>query len=456
MRKLYILTLCCTLCAGAAGAHQRFVSKRPIDKSQPALSMAAKKDGKLIVKAPAASPAAIWRPATQTEYYYNGADWDEMGTANFKYDSRGNTIEESYEEDGNVNTTVNTYDANNELTSLLTTVTTDEGTQNVEKRTYAYDPIVTDFYTERMGYNWQNNAWVENYYCEKNEITRDGNRHITQIVKQLKLDNAFIPAYKSAWTYDATGKAVEFAYYVNYNANNTEEWLLDDELSYKDIQWENTDGQMTDHINEMLEGANRVKQYSVYYDGELDGHVFVEYSTTNPGDFVMKQTYADPTEVGIIEKVETIDANGSIRITETEYFDEDGNITATPSYEAVETILYDEHGSVISDELTEAYEGGGAELVMGAKSAITYDPNGNPTEVIMSSYNYDEGEYMPESRIVYGEYTDVSLGINDITAADENAPVIYYNLQGVRVDNPESGLYIMRQGNNVSKVYLNR
>ena len=44
--------------------------------------------------------------------------------------------------------------------------------------------------------------------------------------------------------------------------------------------------------------------------------------------------------------------------------------------------------------------------------------------------------------------------INDVTAdvIDENAPVEYFNLQGVRVNNPEGGLSIMRQGNKVTKV----
>lgn len=31
--------------------------------------------------------------------------------------------------------------------------------------------------------------------------------------------------------------------------------------------------------------------------------------------------------------------------------------------------------------------------------------------------------------------------------ADENAEAVYYNLQGVRVNNPENGLYIRVQGN---------
>lgn len=37
---------------------------------------------------------------------------------------------------------------------------------------------------------------------------------------------------------------------------------------------------------------------------------------------------------------------------------------------------------------------------------------------------------------------------------DANAPVVYYNLQGQRVANPENGLYIRVQGNKVAKVIL--
>lgn len=44
-------------------------------------------------------------------------------------------------------------------------------------------------------------------------------------------------------------------------------------------------------------------------------------------------------------------------------------------------------------------------------------------------------------------------GVEDVTV-DENAPVEYYNLQGVRVANPENGIYIRRQGSKVSKVLV--
>lgn len=45
-------------------------------------------------------------------------------------------------------------------------------------------------------------------------------------------------------------------------------------------------------------------------------------------------------------------------------------------------------------------------------------------------------------------------GIEEIDAAANNAPVEYYNLQGVRVANPANGLYIRRQGSTATKVLV--
>lgn len=55
--------------------------------------------------------------------------------------------------------------------------------------------------------------------------------------------------------------------------------------------------------------------------------------------------------------------------------------------------------------------------------------------------------------------TTVILTEGDTTAieeveAEEEVPVEYYNIQGVRVVNPEKGLYIKRQGNKVTKMIL--
>lgn len=44
--------------------------------------------------------------------------------------------------------------------------------------------------------------------------------------------------------------------------------------------------------------------------------------------------------------------------------------------------------------------------------------------------------------------------VSDIIAEDTDAPVVYYNLQGVRVENPANGLYIRVQGNKSTKVLI--
>lgn len=47
-----------------------------------------------------------------------------------------------------------------------------------------------------------------------------------------------------------------------------------------------------------------------------------------------------------------------------------------------------------------------------------------------------------------------TTGIEETVVSDENAPVEYFNLQGVRVENPSNGLYIKRQGNKATKVLV--
>lgn len=45
-------------------------------------------------------------------------------------------------------------------------------------------------------------------------------------------------------------------------------------------------------------------------------------------------------------------------------------------------------------------------------------------------------------------------GVDEIEADNTDAPVEYFNLQGVRVENPSAGLYIRRQGSSVEKVIV--
>lgn len=51
---------------------------------------------------------------------------------------------------------------------------------------------------------------------------------------------------------------------------------------------------------------------------------------------------------------------------------------------------------------------------------------------------------------------DNGTGVKNIEVSDENAPVEYYNLQGLKVKEPSKGIYIKKQGNKVEKIVVNK
>lgn len=78
------------------------------------------------------------------------------------------------------------------------------------------------------------------------------------------------------------------------------------------------------------------------------------------------------------------------------------------------------------------------------------DGLGNQCEVNITATNTELGTSVTRSFQI--SIKDAS-GINDVTI-DENAPIEYYNLQGVKVENPENGIFIKRQGSKATKVIL--
>lgn len=74
------------------------------------------------------------------------------------------------------------------------------------------------------------------------------------------------------------------------------------------------------------------------------------------------------------------------------------------------------------------------------------------TIITVTPYNA-EGEKLADRAASVMLVNADTTGVIDVTVAGEGE-VEYFNLQGVRIANPESGLYIRRQGKQVSKVYL--
>lgn len=69
---------------------------------------------------------------------------------------------------------------------------------------------------------------------------------------------------------------------------------------------------------------------------------------------------------------------------------------------------------------------------------------------IKKDANAPQYYWNPFNDFTIEKYVEGGSGVAEIVV-DENAPVEYYNLQGIRVANPENGLYIVKQGNKVTK-----
>lgn len=80
----------------------------------------------------------------------------------------------------------------------------------------------------------------------------------------------------------------------------------------------------------------------------------------------------------------------------------------------------------------------------------TYQLGDKPKFALFVAYAGGATAQMPLDYTVTGDTTAISSFGN----ADVNAPVEYFNLQGVKVANPQHGIFIRRQGNKTTKVIL--
>lgn len=147
----------------------------------------------------------------------------------------------------------------------------------------------------------------------------------------------------------------------------------------------------------------------------------VSFKRVNSGDKVMAYFEAEPKKIAI--KLEcTSGSKGKIMVQETR------NADAAPYYRTLR----------VFSEADLPFDG-----------ELPLHPETRFVKVLQKSYT--SGEFKLTALTI----SDSDLTGLDVIDADENAPVEYYNLQGIRVsDNPAPGLYIRRQGNKVSKVKL--
>lgn len=210
--------------------------------------------------------------------------------------------------------------------------------------------------------------------------------------------------------------------------------------------------------------GNPCQSYWYYWEENSDGDLVFKYNGVywEPG--------MDMPAMGNYWKFDT-KASGSIKVAI--FGNKNGNPTYIVNAETKQPLPYNDIDVAIYYQNTGfAYEGNAEE-----GTAKYFNVGKMPEDYVLQHVNgitqnrpvlgfvtfpVEAGKtyylFNPKSQIgMYGfEFTATggTGGIDDVIANDENAPVEYFNLQGVRVENPQPGIYVKRQGNKVSKVVI--
>lgn len=431
MKKLYFfLPALVALSAAAADSPRRPMSANPI---APASQAAA---------SPRARAAEIWRPAAEIQYSYTNGKWVKDLTITNTYDDLGQIIRTvETNADGETSVTTLEYDQNGKVINR-TVANLVDGTETPTKiTTYTYDPIVTNFQTSMLQKTWINSKWVEN--GQKHIVTRNDQGNVTAV-------DLYVPFNGE----DDLIEKTRITYAENIASTFTHEALKYDGVNFfwqtgaeaKNIQWENTDGQILGDFTDLVIGANRVRRADMYFNGEPDGYRIVTYPHPDKPDFVALETGFDETEIYERHTYTVTDEYGSfIEVIERPFAD------FTLEYIG----KYDSHGN---PTLYEEYdtENGEKYLATGEKYEYTYDTEtGCVLEMIFYGLDPDTDytEYIPYYKSVYSQFIDAASA--PAVALPADGPARFFNLQGIEIPNPAPGaVYIRIQGSTTSKVLL--
>lgn len=118
-----------------------------------------------------------------------------------------------------------------------------------------------------------------------------------------------------------------------------------------------------------------------------------------------------------------------------------------------------QRGNVAIDDVAVTY-GSSTYILDGFDAVSTQGATSMRVEAVkgVEKYRYSVRAYVGTSRSAESNTVELTLsnGVEDITLDDANAPVEYFNLQGVKVgaDNLAPGIYVRRQGRTVSKIVV--
>lgn len=415
-----------------------------------------------------------WVAKSMTMYVPAGdGEWDIDNRLTSTYDDRGYLAEEFYEDlyDNLVYVSKYTYgDSELDYVSVSQVGKTLSTLQNNMKVERATDSRMPSLITKSYRYEWSNGDWALQGTSYHRVVDRDASGNVTAVHYFSLYQGNFEEVQRVVMEYGADGKAVSMTeYQLSYDANMNEIWV--EGYSYRDCVWYETDGQLC-NLDYIFEDNNRVKSYTQYSSGRFICNVEVTYADDS-SDFECMATYGDGS-VSVQEWKNL--ANGGFQNDLQFMYVDDESGELTPDYGVCEREEFDVLNNLTLGYALEYYEDG-VELYNWEEATCELNGDGLPTEYILRMFIPDEdgayrspmsrsfqqelseppcdGVWEDEVKMVFSDFEKLS-GIGNVTAdaAASDFRVEYFTLDGRRVDNPSSGIYIRRQGENVAKIAI--
>lgn len=120
---------------------------------------------------------------------------------------------------------------------------------------------------------------------------------------------------------------------------------------------------------------------------------------------------------------------------------------------SVYKVVREESGKVTLNEEYRLTHNMGGSLYAAAWDAAGNFFLGNASNEVVQGYSLPRAEAFTTKAAAKYSFTVGTSSVIDIEV-NEEAPAEYYNLQGVKVENPSNGIYIVKRGNKVTKQYI--
>ncbi len=202
------------------------------------------------------------------------------------------------------------------------------------------------------------------------------------------------------------------------------------------------------------------QKYTISYDRKSN----VQYDNRGGVWYIQFRSAPSASQPALVY----IDANGEIKYFEGDggnaryqgaiSVSPDGNRLVASSASGVVTVykvIFTESGDVALNEEYRLTHNMGGSAYSAAWDAAGNFFLGNASNEVVQGYALPRAEAFTTKAAEKYSFSVSGSGINGVSVnCDSNAPVEYYNLQGVKVEKPSNGIFIKVQGKKASKVYV--